>query len=110
MVCSVGAQHRPDVTGQWAVTIATADATITGTALLKQTGDKVTGQIGPDNDPTIPLEGVLATDRLTLRTHPQPGRTPAFDQCELTVTDEKLSGTIEGGDAGKGTIVFVRKH
>ena len=37
-----------DVTGRWKVTISLGDETITGVALLKQTGDKVTGSIGPD--------------------------------------------------------------
>ena len=97
-----------DVSGNWAVTITTADGKITGKASLKLTGDKVTGQIGPSEDATIPIEGVLTVDKLTLKTRPQPGRTAAFDSCELTVGDEKLVGTIQGGDAGKGTIEFVR--
>jgi hypothetical protein len=45
---------------------------------------------------------------LTLQTKPQPGRTAAFDSCDLTVGDEKMVGTIHGGDVGKGTIEFVR--
>jgi hypothetical protein len=81
---------------------------ITGKAALKQTGDKVTGQIGPSGDATIPIEGLLAGDKLTLKTHPQPGRTAAFGSCELTVGDEKMIGTIKGGDVGEGTIEFVR--
>jgi len=98
----------PDVTGNWGVTITTAEGTITGKASLKQTGDKVTGQIGPSEDATIPVEGVLTARKLTLNTHPQPGRTAAFDSCEVTVANEKMTGTIQGGDVGKGTIEFVR--
>ena len=97
-----------DVTGNWAVTITTADGQVTGTASLKQTGDKVTGQIGPSGDATIDIEGVLSATRLTLTTHPRPGRTAAFETCELTVGDGKMAGSIQGGDAGKGTIEFVR--
>ena len=108
MLCPWTAIAAADVAGNWAVTITTADGKITGKASLKLTGDKVTGQIGPSEDATIPIEGVLTADTLTLKTRPQPGRTAAFESCELTVGDEKLVGTIQGGDAGKGTIEFVR--
>ena len=102
------ATEAADITGNWAVTITTAGGKITGKASLKLTGDKVTGQIGPSGDATIPIEGVLTAHKLTLKTHPRPGRTAAFDSCELTVGDGKMSGTIQGGDAGKGSIEFVR--
>ena len=98
----------PDVSGTWTVTITTANDTITGKASLKQTGDQVIGQIGPSDDATIPIEGVLAGARLTLKTKPRQGRTAAFDTCEVTVGEDKMVGTIKGGDAGKGTIEFVR--
>jgi hypothetical protein len=48
-----------DVTGRWKVTISLGDETITGVALLKQTGDKVTGSIGPDERNQHPLDGVV---------------------------------------------------
>jgi len=108
MLCGWAATAAADVTGNWAVTITTADSTITGKASLELTGDKVTGHIGPSEDATIPIEGVLASGKLTLKTKPRPGRTAAFDSCELTVGDEKMVGTIQGGDVGKGTIEFVR--
>jgi hypothetical protein len=108
LLCFSAAIEAADVTGQWAVTITTADSKITGKASLQQTGDRVTGQIGPSGDPTIPIEGVLTAKKLTLKTNPRPGRTAAFDSCELTVDDQKMAGTIRGGDVGRGTIEFVR--
>jgi hypothetical protein len=107
MLSASAAIEATDVTGNWAVTITTADGKITGKASLKLTGDKVTGQIGPSDDATIRIDGVLTAHKLTLKTNPRPGRTAAFDRCEVTVGDEKMIGTIEGGDAGKGTIEFV---
>jgi hypothetical protein len=107
-LCASAATEAADMTGNWAVTITTAGGKITGEASLKLTGDKVTGQIGPSGDATIPIEGVLTAQKLTLKTYPRPGRTAAFDSCELTVGDGKMSGTIQGGDAGKGSIEFVR--
>jgi hypothetical protein len=108
LLCVAAAIEAADVTGAWAVTITTADGKITGKAVLKQAGDSVTGEIGPSEDATIPVEGVLTKQKLTLKTHPRPGRTAAFDSCELTVGDEKMTGTIQGGDVGRGTIDFVR--
>ena len=99
---------RPDVTGTWRVTLSTAGGTITGIASLKQSGDEVTGWVGPNEQNPIPIAGVLKANRLTMRTFPQPGRTVAFDRCEVTVTAERMLGTIEGGDTHKGTIELVR--
>src|SRR5262249_53849582 len=46
-----------DVSGTWRVTIATAEGTITGLASLKQTGDVVTGWVGPSEKDPIPITG-----------------------------------------------------
>ena len=108
MLCLAAPTEAADVTGNWAVTITTADGKITGSASLKQSGDKVTGAIGPSADPTISTVGGITANKLTLKTNPRPGRTAAFETCELTVGDDKLVGSIQGGDAGKGTIEFVR--
>jgi hypothetical protein len=98
-----------DVTGRWKVTISLGGETITGVALLKQTGDKVTGSIGADERNQHPLDGVVKRNLITFTTHPRPGRTVAFDKCYLTVDDEKMTGTTERkGSSDKGTIEFVR--
>jgi hypothetical protein len=94
-----------DVTGSWRVTISTLDGTITGKASLKQTGDTVTGWVGPSEDDPIPVNGAVTRKKLTLKTSPQPGRTVAFDRCELKVDGDKMVGTI---DVDKGKIEFVR--
>jgi hypothetical protein len=108
LLCFSAAIRAADVTGEWAVTITTADGKISGKASLKQTGDKVTGQIGPSEDATIPIEGALNAQKLALKTNPRPGRTAAFESCELTVGNQKMVGAIRGGDLGRGTIEFVR--
>ena len=98
-----------DVAGRWKVTISLGNETMTGVALLKQTGDKVTGSIGPDERNQHPLDGVVKGNHVTLTTHPRPGRTVAFDKCYLTVDGEKMTGTTErNGSSDKGTIEFVR--
>jgi hypothetical protein len=94
-----------DVTGSWRVTISTSDGVITGKAALKQTGDMITGWVGPDENDPIPVNGILKGNKLTIKTSPQPGRTAAFDKCDLTVDGDKMAGTI---DTDKGKIEFVR--
>ena len=58
-----------------------------------------------------PLDGVVEGNRITLTTHPRPGRTVAFAKCELTADGDKMSGTTEGGDlGGKANIELVRDN
>jgi hypothetical protein len=94
-----------DVTGDWQVTISTSDGTMTGKASLKQAGDTVTGWVGPSENDPIPVTGTVKGKKLTIKTHPQPGRNVAFDECDLTVNDDKMAGTI---DVNKGKIEFAR--
>jgi hypothetical protein len=101
----VAPARAANVTGTWGVTISTPDGTITGKASLKQTGHTVTGWVGPNENDPIPITGVLKGDKLTIKTSPQPGRTAAFDKCDLTVTGDKMVGTI---DTDKGKIEFVK--
>jgi hypothetical protein len=93
------------VTGSWRITISAEDGKITGVGSLSNNGGAVTGWVGPSESDPIPVSGVLKGDKLTLETHPQPGRTVAFARCELTVKGDTMAGTI---DTDKGTIEFVR--
>ena len=94
-----------DVTGKWQVTITTADGVITGKASLTQSDEGITGWVGPDENDPIPVDGAIRGDKVVLRTHPQPGRTVAFNRCDLTLTGEKMTGRI---DTDKGRIEFLR--
>ena len=110
LLWSAATTQAADVSGAWQVTITTAAGRITGKASLEQAGDKVTGTIGPSEDATIRIEGVLNANKLTLKTYPRAGRTAAFDKCDVTVSQERMAGTVEGGDVGKGSIEFVRQR
>jgi len=74
-------------------------------ASLRQAGHTVTGWVGPSENDPIPITGVIEGDKLTIKTSPQPGRTAAFERCDLTVSRDKMVGSI---DADKETIQFVR--
>ena len=95
-----------DVTGNWEVTISTSDGTMTGKASLKQTGNTVTGWVGPSENDPIPVTGTMEGKKLKIRTQPQPGRSVAFSECDLSVEDDKMAGTV---DSDKGKIEFARR-
>ena len=101
-----GQEQKVDVTGAWEVTITKPAGSASGLAILSQDGGKVTGMIGPAETDMMPIDGTVDGDKLTLLTRPRTGRTAAFAKCELTVTRDRMTGTI---DTDKGTIEFVRK-
>lgn len=94
-----------DVTGRWKVKISTADGQVVGVASFWQNGNRVTGWLGPSESDPVAISTALEGDKLTIWTHPQPGRNVVFSKCEVTVGDDKMAGTI---DTDKGTIEFVR--
>jgi hypothetical protein len=108
--CSMPHEHaaNTDVSGNWLVTIPRPDGAITGMGSFKQTGHDVTGWVGPSQDQTIMITGVVQENQFNFKTFPEPGRNVAFDHCKLAVGNDKMTGTIEGGDVGTGTIEFVR--
>ena len=103
---SVSAKHN--VAGNWQVTISVAEGTIIGKGFLSQTGDTVTGWVGPSETDPIPVTGLFKKGKLIIRTLPQPGRTVAFDEVKLKVNADTMSGVIENGSHGMGTIKFIR--
>jgi len=66
--------------------------------------------MGPDIDNQHPLEGVVEGNRIAITMRPRPGRTTAFETCQLTVDGETLTGTTEGGPADQATIRLVRQQ
>jgi hypothetical protein len=114
-LCGCSTHHKPDATtasanvsGSWRVTIPRPDGAITGMGSFKQIGHDVTGWVGPSQDQPIRITGVVQENQFTFRTFPEPGRNVAFDRCSVTVSSDKMTGTIEGGDVSHGTIDFVK--
>ena len=111
-VISCGIQRpaatKVNVTGKWQVTISVAEGTIMGNGSLSQSGEEVTGWVGPSENDPIPITGKFKNGKLILRTLPQEGRTVAFDKVELKVDADTMYGVIENGSNGKGTIKFKR--
>jgi hypothetical protein len=99
--------QQVDVSGRWNVTISMPDGQITGRASFKQSGDKVTGWVGPSENDPIPISGVVHGKILTIKTFPQPGRTAAFDKCEVTINGNRMAGTI---DTDRGKIEFLKSN
>jgi hypothetical protein len=101
-----GSAERVDVTGAWTVTITVGDRQAAGLAILSQDGTAVTGMIGPAETDMMPADGTVSGDKLILTTRPRTGRTAAFAKCEVTITGDRMSGTI---DTDKGKIEFVKR-
>jgi hypothetical protein len=97
-----------DVAGRWRITITTAEGAINGLGSLKQTGDEVTGWVGQSENDPITVSGKFKEGKLIHKTLTEPGRTVAFDEVVLTIDRDTMSGAIEHGSHGKGTIKFVR--
>ena len=102
----VGSAQKVDVTGAWTVTITMADRQASGLAILSQDGTTVDGMIGPAETDMMPADGTVSGDKLILTTRPRAGRTAAFAKCEVTITGERMTGTI---DTDKGKIEFVKR-
>jgi hypothetical protein len=101
-----GSAQKFDVTGAWTVTITMPDGQATGLAILSQDGMEVTGMIGPAETDMMPAKGTVSEDKLIVTTHPRTGRTAAFAKCEVTITGDRMSGTV---DTNKGKIEFVKR-
>ena len=101
-----GTAQKFDVTGAWTVTITMPDRQATGLAIFSQDGTEVTGMIGPAETDMMPANGTVSDDKLTLTTRPRAGRTAAFAKCEVTITGDRMSGTV---DTDKGKIEFVKR-
>jgi len=103
---SVPLASAADITGKWDVKIVSAsDGELHGVAGFTQNGNHVTGWLGPSESDPIPITLELKGNKLTIWTHPQPGRNVVFGRCDVTVESDKMSGTI---DTDKGTIEFIR--
>jgi hypothetical protein len=110
LMCSLASANptaMADITGRWRVTMSASDGAVVGVASLEQQGEKVTGSMGPTEDDTTPVSGVLKGDTLTLKTHPKPGFGVPFDTCELTINGDRMTGSFGAADE-KRTIEFVR--
>jgi hypothetical protein len=101
-----GPAQKFDVTGAWTVTITMPDRQATGLAIFSQDGTEVTGMIGPAETEMMPAKGTVSDDKMILTTHPRAGRTAAFAKCEVTISGDRMSGTI---DTDKGKIEFVKR-
>jgi len=106
------AAFAADVTGTWVITISNPNSDGTqrsdsGMAVLKQNGNVITGTLGPDADRQNQIsEGTIKDDKITLKVMPQPDRVMTF---ELTISGEKLTGTVERtGSTAKGKAEFVK--
>ncbi len=105
-----------DLTGKWAGTLEmkTPDGeTRTSDAVmeLKQSGDQITGQAGPNEQEMFPIENAKLDGKRLTFTVSHEGRMLKF---ELTLmADDKLEGSLQGesdsGEKRTGKLTFTKK-
>jgi hypothetical protein len=105
ILLSVVSALAADVSGKWKVKITTPDGEVIGVAQFWQDGNRVTGWLGPSESDPISITTALDGNKLTIWTHPQPGRNVVFARCDVSVESARMTGTI---DTGRGKIEFVR--
>jgi hypothetical protein len=96
-----------DVTGTWQVTIyAPGGREETGMAVFKQTGNQVTGWVGPNEQNQNPIsDAVVKEDKFTATVN---GRNAGAQTLDLTVRGEEMTGTITRADGRQATVKFKR--
>ena len=71
-VISCGIQRpaatKVNVTGKWQVAISVAEGTIMGNGSLSQSGEVVTGWVGPSENDPIPIRGKFKNGKLIIKT------------------------------------------
>jgi hypothetical protein len=99
-----------DVTGTWLVQVTTPDISATPTIVLKQDGEKLTGEYQSAQYGTFPLEGTLKDGKIDF------GFTMNIEGNSISTTfsgtaeKDALKGNVSYGDFAQGTFTAVKKQ
>jgi hypothetical protein len=99
-----------DVTGTWLVQVTTPDISATPTIVLKQDGEKLTGEYQSAKYGTFPLEGTLKDGKIDF------GFTMNIEGNSIATTfsgtaeKDALKGNVSYGDFAQGTFTAVKKQ
>lgn len=99
-----------DVTGTWIVQITTPDISATPTVVLKQQGEKLTGEYESNQYGKFPLEGTLKDGKIEF------GFTMNIEGNSVGVTfsgtadKDGLKGNVAYGDFAQGTFTATKKQ
>ena len=99
-----------DVTGTWLMQVTTPDISATPTVVLKQEGEKLTGEYQSAQYGKFPLEGTVKDGKIEF------GFTMNIEGNSISTTfsgtaeKDSLKGNVSYGDFAQGTFTAVRKQ
>lgn len=105
---SLQADARADVTGTWAMAVETGAGSGTPTIVLKQDGEKLTGQYSGQLG-EAPVTGTLKGSAIELAFDISVQGTALHVTYSGTADASSMKGTVKLGDLGEGTFTGKKK-
>ena len=105
---SLQADARVDVTGTWAMAVETGAGSGTPTIVLKQDGEKLTGQYSGQLG-EAPVTGTLKGSAIDLAYDVNVQGTAIHVTYTGTADSSSMKGTVKLGDLGEGTFTGKKK-
>lgn len=104
-----GGDAKVDVSGTWIVSIATSSINATPTVVLKQEGEKLTGQYISTQYGSFPLEGTVKGNAITFAVSMSIEGNSLGANFKGTVENDSINGTMNYGDFAEGTFSAKKK-
>jgi hypothetical protein len=99
-----------DVTGTWIVQVTTPDISATPTIVLKQEGEKLTGEYQSSQYGSFPLEGTVKDGKVEFGFTMNIEGNSVSTSFTGTADKDSLKGNVSYGDFAQGTFTAARKQ
>lgn len=100
---------KADVSGTWNLTIATSSFNASPSVVLKQDGEKLTGQYVSTQYGSFPLEGTIKGDQIAFAVAMAIEGNSLSANFAGTVEKDAMNGTVHYGDFAEGTFAGKKK-
>jgi len=98
------------VTGTWIVQVTTPDISASPTVVLKQQGEKLTGEYQSTQYGSFPLEGTIKDGKIEFGFTMNIEGNSVATSFSGTAQKDALKGNVAYGDFAQGTFTGVRKQ
>ena len=99
-----------DVTGTWIVQVTTPDISASPTVILKQDGEKLTGEYQSAQYGSFPLEGTIKDGKILFGFTMNIEGNSIATSFSGTAEKDSLKGNVSYGDFAQGTFTAVKKQ
>jgi len=99
-----------DVTGTWIVQVTTPDISASPTVVLKQQGEKLTGEYQSSQYGSFPLEGTIKDGKIQFGFTMNIEGNSVATSFSGTAEKDSLKGNVSYGDFAQGTFTAVKKQ